>query len=423
MHIGFVSHFAPAMLVEWLDPASQEKLSLVKGRSNTPLANLIPVLLRRGHRISLFAAEKSVRPHVHFHGPNLDIHIVSHRRRMVCALADGFRLERRALVEAIMGPAPLTMDSEPNSIKGRARPDILHAHWTQNGHALAALDTGLPCVVTAHDAALTCAWLSRGYRPDRVVAFFASLLITWLVARRAKHMIAVAPYVAEHLRRYFRYQGELRVIPNVINSDDLPPKVSRTEEELLHRPVFAAIGLWSRLKNFKRLLEAFPLVRRALPEARLLLFGRGLEPGGPAEKWALRHACSDKVAFRGWVDYAVICRELAENVDALVHPSLTEGHCMTLCEAMAMGVPVIAGDVGGVAWTLDDGQAGRLTDVRNPVAIADAMVAMIRDAGQRQAATQNAEHSVRKRFNADCVAGLHEVYYQNILYGSGRANT
>jgi glycosyltransferase involved in cell wall biosynthesis len=71
---------------------------------------------------------------------------------------------------------------------------------------------------------------------------------------------------------------------------------------------------------------------------------------------------------------------LAEGVDVLVHPSREESQCMVVIEAMAMGLPVIAGKCSGaIPWVLAGGKAGMLVDVTSAKAIARAMQAMIED--------------------------------------------
>jgi glycosyltransferase involved in cell wall biosynthesis len=77
------------------------------------------------------------------------------------------------------------------------------------------------------------------------------------------------------------------------------------------------------------------------------------------------------VEFKGHTAQGILHPFLAEQADILLHPALLESHPLAITEAMALGVPVLGGRFsGGVSWTLDQGRAGTLTDVRNSNAIA-----------------------------------------------------
>jgi glycosyltransferase involved in cell wall biosynthesis len=65
--------------------------------------------------------------------------------------------------------------------------------------------------------------------------------------------------------------------------------------------------------------------------------------------------------------------------DLLVQPSRSEGLSLAVLEAMAMGLPVVATDVGGMAEAVKDGVTGRLVPAENSVALATALKAVLGD--------------------------------------------
>jgi glycosyltransferase involved in cell wall biosynthesis len=75
--------------------------------------------------------------------------------------------------------------------------------------------------------------------------------------------------------------------------------------------------------------------------------------------------------------------------DLLVNPSLSEGMPNAVLEAMAMGVPVVATDVGGVPELIMHGETGLLVPAGDPAALARAVVSALgdRDASARRAAS------------------------------------
>jgi glycosyltransferase involved in cell wall biosynthesis len=365
MHIGFVCQFNPALAAPWLDPACREAARTAGGRRNAPVANLLPALLERGHRVTVFSAEPVLPAPLTLSGPALTLVRVPQRPAPFEPILDRYRAERLALVKAIR----------------QAGPDVVHAHWTQTGHALAALDSGLPCWVTVHDTALLYEWYNRGWNPVRCLTSLQRLVMTLAVTRRARELIAVSPDVAAHLRRVFRYRRPIHVIPNPL---PLPLyrslRESRTRRPDPAAPVFADVAAWGRIKNTATLIRAFALVKRALPAARLLLFGTGLGPDGPGAAWARRNGLALRgLEFRGPLDQAALLRTLAEEVDCLVHLALTEANCMALGEALSLGLPVIAGAVGGNAWTVAPHPARLVRNVRCPREAADAMLGIARE--------------------------------------------
>jgi glycosyltransferase involved in cell wall biosynthesis len=365
MHIGFACSFHPATAAPFLDQACREAALKAGGQRNAPVGNLLPALLRRGHRVTLFCLEQSLAAPLTLTGPALTVIQLPQRPGPFRATLDQFRTERAALASAIR----------------EVRPDVIHGHWTQTGHALAALDSGLPCHITVHDTALLYEWYNRGWNPVRQLAALQRLLMTARIARRARSLIAVSPDVASHLRRVFRYRGALHVIPNPLPAELYRPfREARNRRRDSAAPVFADVAAWGRIKNTTTLIRAFQRVKQRLPGARLLLFGVGLNEGGPAWSWANRHGLTlPGLEFRGPLEeHAVLHKTLADEVDFLVHMALTETFGMSMAEALSLDIPVIAGDVGGVRWALDALPGGWVKNVRDEREVAEAMLQIAR---------------------------------------------
>jgi glycosyltransferase involved in cell wall biosynthesis len=398
MHIGFVCQFKPALVAPLLDASCRELAETIGGRNNTPVANIIPVLLERGHTLTIFAAEPSIPRPIRLSGPGLTLEMLPHRASQLLASLDHFRRERAALREAIL----------------KTRPDIVHGHWTQTGHALAALDSGLPAVTTVHDAALTCEWYNRGLRPDRILIGLERILMTRIVTRRSRHLIAVSPYVADHLRRVFGYAGDVTVIPNPMPFDAYAPlRAARTRRPDPTRPVFADVSAWGRIKNVSILLRAFRLVKDRIPDARLILIGPDLDSGGKGWTWAVRHALADGVEFRGPLSHTELLGQLATEVDVFVHLAPVESFGMALCEALALDIPVIASHSTGIPWTVSPLTEGLLRRAGDPEEVAAAMLRSI------ETGASSPPPAIRKnmeaRFAPPVVSAQLEAVYARLL--------
>ena len=169
---------------------------LPKGLGGTPVNLLSCELLNRGHRLVIFTLDPAVQDEIVLEGINLRICIGPFRPRAKHRALDFFAVERDYLLRAIK----------------RERPDILHAQWTYE-YALAAQASGLPHVITAHDAPISIVRLN--FTIYRIVR----TLMAYRVLTRARRVASVSPYVQEHLRRFMLYKGTDEVISNGLSQD------------------------------------------------------------------------------------------------------------------------------------------------------------------------------------------------------------
>ena len=387
--IGMIGPSTPRELVDFLAPGTRAE-EMPPGIGGTPVNLLTKELLRRNRRVVLFTLDPKVDKELVFRGPQLTVCIMPWRFQS--AARDLFAAERASLLNAVR----------------REKPAFLHAQWTYE-YALAALASRLPTVMTAHDAPWNV--LRHNFIPYRM----ARTVMAYKVLSRAKRVVAVAPYVAEHLKRYMLYRGPKLVIPNGMPSTLF--EAASYNERSVHGTTFGAslVG-WSGRKNGEVLIEAFAKVRASLPEARLVLFGSGHGPGEQAQQWAVQRGFDAGVEFVGQVTHAELLRRLESEISVLVHPALEEAQPMALIEAMALGIPVIAGRrSGGVPWTLDDGRAGVLVDVTSAEQVAQAMTRLAMDESQRRDWGDKGRRFAEQRFHIRAVTDAWEAQYEQIL--------
>ena len=142
-------------------------------------------------------------------------------------------------------------------------------------------------------------------------------------------------------------------------------------------PVFLLMARLLREKGINEYADAARLVKRQAPDTRFILLGKtDPNPGGLSEK-----------EVRGWVDDGIIewpghvndVRPWVEQSSVYVLPSWREGKPRSTQEAMAIGRAVITTDAPGCRDTVDDGVNGILVPVRDPEALAAAMMRFITD--------------------------------------------
>jgi glycosyltransferase involved in cell wall biosynthesis len=221
-----------------------------------------------------------------------------------------------------------------------------------------------------------------------------------LVARKAKRLIAISPYVEYHFRHALRYRGEITVIPNMVPSMSRRP-VSPIELPNEGTKFLTILTSWSARKNGTAAIEAFAEVRAGLPHASLHMIGHGFGLGGPAESWAAERGLAAGITFVGPLPNDRVL-DFLDTADILVHPSLEESFGMTIAEAQLAGVAVIGGaHSGAVPWTLDYNRAGWLVDVRSTSSLAGAMRELALDSATRSSLARAGADLARQRHDPE----------------------
>ena len=161
-------------------------------------------------------------------------------------------------------------------------------------------------------------------------------------------------------------------------------------------------------KGCHDLLRAMRTIVAAAPQARLLLCGDGQREAARALAASLGLQAS--VELPGWVDAG----ERAALLDAatvFVLPSHAEGLPMSLLEAMAHGVPVVATAVGGIPEAVRDGVEGVLVAPGDTGALADAVLGLLADPDARRRMGAAGRERVRSVFSSTrMIATLEDLY-------------
>jgi glycosyltransferase involved in cell wall biosynthesis len=302
---------------------------------------------------------------------------------------DFFRLERRALCKVMR----------------HEKPDIVHAHWIYE-FGLAAIESGLPHLVTCHDA------------PQVVLRHMPDLyrLVRYFMGRKclskALALTAVSPYLKEKVERYTKIP--ITVIPNPIPQMLIESPHSPSGYDPAAPRIAMVINGWGRRKNPKPAMRAFQLIHKKIPGAKLYLYGTDFGPGEVAQAWAQKHGLSDGMIFVGARPHDFLLADLSA-ANILLHPSLEETFGMSVVEAMALGIPVVGGDrSGAVPWVLGKGSGGILTDVRSPPAICYSVLKILSDSGQYQNISRKANEMIKNLCTPLSVVKQYEHQYELI---------
>jgi glycosyltransferase involved in cell wall biosynthesis len=148
-------------------------------------------------------------------------------------------------------------------------------------------------------------------------------------------------------------------------------------------PVIGFVGRIEPRKGPLDLVRAAPLIRRALPDARVVVVGD--DPYGSDPAYTASVIESPEIEPYPWTDDAP---SLLRHLDVLVLPSREEPFGTVLAEAMAVGTPVVATRVGGLAEVVDDGVSGRLVEPGEPDRLAEAVLDVLAHRGEMGAAAR-----------------------------------
>ena len=135
-----------------------------------------------------------------------------------------------------------------------------------------------------------------------------------------------------------------------IDTDTFAPTTSRLANDRQIR-----IGTIGRLAEQKGLFDLLECARQLGSKYQFDIIGQGEKRG------ALEREAPDNVHFRGTLSAEKLPKQLA-SYDIYFQPSKYEGLCMTVIEAMACGLPVVASRVGGITESVVPGETGYLCD-------------------------------------------------------------
>lgn len=339
-------------------------------------------------------------------------------RPVVCLLRDGW-LYRELVgrgVRTLLCPLRRVLD--PSWIVRCLRlireeeVDLMHAHeFAMNTYGcMVARLTGIPIVTTVH---------GKGYYSEKRHRRLAYRF----VARASFRMVAVS----EDIRGFLLEQIGARPdnVVTIYNGIDPAAGGATAEEGAAVRrelgipgtaPVIGTVGNLLPVKGHTYLLRATARLVPVVPDLAVLVGGRPiLLDQLRAEARALgidRH-----VHFLGFrEDVPALLRAM----DVFVFPSLSEGLSLSLLEAMAAGLPVVATDVGGNPEIVRPGETGFLVPVRDPETLADRILTLLRDQALARAFGEAGRERVRQRFSLQVMLRAYADVYAAAL-AAGRA--
>jgi glycosyltransferase involved in cell wall biosynthesis len=176
-------------------------------------------------------------------------------------------------------------------------------------------------------------------------------------------------------------------------------------------PIIGIVARLAHVKDHATLLEACKLLADNGRPFRLLVVGDGPLRGN-LEKLAVSRSIHDLVLFTGSRNDIP---ELMNVMDIFVLSSISEGISLTLIEAMACELPVVATAVGGNPEVVVDGETGFIVPPKNPEALAERLLLLMANAELQKQFGKNGRQRVVNHFSLSTAAKHYTELYRSVL--------
>jgi glycosyltransferase involved in cell wall biosynthesis len=304
--------------------------------------------------------------------------------------------------------------------------DLVHAHFWMSGLVAADLKKmhGIPYVITFH----ALGRVRRQYQGKNDSFPDIRFEIEDRVAAEADRIIAECPQDrVDLLSLYHADPGKLAIIPCGFDPQEMYPIDKNTAREKLSLPqdewVILQLGRMVPRKGVDNVLRGFArfVLEHKIPARLLIVGGESREPDpdvtpeiGRLMAIAAQEGVSDRVIFTGRRNRDEI-KDYYSAADVFISTPWYEPFGITPVEAMACCVPVIGSDVGGIKYTVRDGETGFLVPPNDPNALSKRLLSLYQNPGLLKKFQDQAVRRANEFFTWEKVADSIAELYEDVL--------
>lgn len=363
------------------------------GGSGVVATELGLALARKGHKIHFITYSHPVRlgylqENIRFHEVHIEEYPLFHYQ-----------------------PYELALSSKMVSVVKNYKIDVLHVHYAIP-HAYAGYmakqmlkkdGIEIPMITTLHGTDITLVGNHPNYKEAVTFSINNSDAVT-----------SVSESLKQDTMRLFDIQRDIEVIPNFI---DLNKKVENNpcRRSLMANPEERIVTHISNFRKVKRIMDVIEIFYRVQKRvaSKLVMVGEGPEKE-EAELMCKRLNIKDKVLFLG---NSLDVDRILSYSDLFVLPSETESFGLAALEAMALGVPVISTNTGGLPEVNENGFSGFLSPLGDVQQMSENAIYILSDDRRLQQFREQAKITAQ-RFDEHKIIPLYENLYQNITFSS-----
>jgi glycosyltransferase involved in cell wall biosynthesis len=243
----------------------------------------------------------------------------------------------------------------------------------------------------------------------------------------ADGIVAPSEFIASELREAGYPEDRVQVIPSGVAMPEEPRAGRRTAAREFfaaahpilsvaeHAPLVVCVGRFVPGSGYPELVEAWPAVQRRWPAAKLWLIGQGPDAEGIWRR-IKRGELENDVIMTGLFDHL---EDVFHAADLFVKPSRIDGSTLSLLEAMAAGVSIVATDLPTAREALGSTEQGLLVPAGNVPALSGAMIQLLADRPLGERLADAARRRVADHFTLERMAVAHLELFERLL-ASGR---
>jgi glycosyltransferase involved in cell wall biosynthesis len=233
---------------------------------------------------------------------------------------------------------------------------------------------------------------------------------------KANGHLSVSQYTADVTNQLFNINKNFTIIPNGINTNSFNNNDTYDDTKTI-----LYFGGIIRKKGVLEIPHYFNQVIEKIPDAQLILIGQDMSDkltGNVSTFQMMKKLFSEEaglnVKFLGSVPYQEI-KMYIENATVCIFPSYAEALPVSWIEAMAMGKPVVASNIGWATEVIDDGVDGFLVDPCQHSEYSNKIIQFLENKGLQKELGIEARKKIERKFSMSVVAQQSLLFYKSLI--------
>jgi len=289
------------------------------------------------------------------------------------------------------------------------RLDVLHVHYAIPHASVAYLaqqilksrKIKLPYITTLHGTDITLVGQDPSFEP---VIFFS--------LNNSNSITSVSESLRKDTLKTFKIANDVKVIPNFIKIDEYENYQTTCHRENFaqkHEKILVHVSNFRKVKRVEDVLRVFDCVRKKIP-SRLILVGDG------PERPAIDKLCRELNTCKDIISVGKIAnpKDILAIGDLFLLPSETESFGLAALEAMAMKMPVISSNTGGIPELNIHGKTGFLSKVGDYEDMAENSIYILSDEN-RLLQFKDEAYQQAKKFDISYILPMYEQLYKDVI--------
>ena len=306
-------------------------------------------------------------------------------------------------------PYELALSSKIYDVIHKYKIDVLHVHYAIP-HAYAAYmakkilnENGykIPIITTLHGTDITLVGNHPFYKPAVTFSINKSDIVT-----------CVSKSLMEDTREFFGIKREIKVIPNFIDIDRYEKKHNMCEKNFISEGDEKIIVHVSNFRPLKRIIDVIKIFEKVNSKisSKLIMVGDGPDKK-KAKDYLRKNNLKNRVIFLGKTNEV---DEILCSSDLFLLPSEKESFGLAALEAMALKVPVISTNTGGLKELNINGNSGYTSDIGDIEAMASNAIKILSDKSLKNKYRSQAFENAKK-YDIKKIIPLYEEIYDEAI--------